>query len=104
MHLGALLDLPTVGVTHRPLVASRALASISRRGDVQVIEHDGEAVAAWVCTGDRLRPLVAHAAWRTGIETAAALVVTTATRARTPEPLRLAREAARRSRAGQPPA
>lgn len=100
VHLGSLLDLPTVGVTHRPLVADRTPPALARRGDSAVLRIDDDAVAAWVCTGDGLRPLVAHAGWRTGVGTAIEVVVGTATTARTPEPLRLAREAARRARAG----
>lgn len=98
LHLGAHLDLPTVGVTDRPLVAwgpppgpNRGAASPLRIGE--------EVVAYWVRTRGASRPVIAHAAWRTDPETAAAVVLRTATVARTPEPLRLARRAARAARA-----
>jgi deoxyribonuclease V len=59
-------------------------------------------VARWVRTAAGARPVAAHAAWRTDPATAAALVLATATAARTPEPLREARRRARvaRSRRG----
>src|SRR5579875_2235985 len=44
------------------------------------------------------RPVVAHAGWQTSVEAAIAIVNAAARRARTPEPLRRAREVARRAR------
>jgi deoxyribonuclease V len=95
LHLGAVLDLPTVGVTHRPL---RAVGSEPgpERGDSAPLELEGEEVARWVRTRPRIRPVVAHAAWRT--TPAAVDVVVRAALARTPEPLRVARQAARTAR------
>lgn len=101
VHIGWLLDLPTVGVTHRRLTGrSDEQPQLLHRGEAAPI---GE-VARWVCTRDGVRPLVTHGAWRTAAEVAAELVVRTATAARTPEPLRLAREAARAARAEHDPA
>jgi deoxyribonuclease V len=98
VHLGAVLDLPTVGVTDRPLLA---------RGDLPPdvawatapLWLDGELVGAWLRTRPGARPVAVHAAWRTDVERAIA-VVRAATRrpARTPEPLRRARTAARTAR------
>ena len=98
VHLGWLLDLPTVGVTHRLLTTRRDPPVLTRAGDTHPVVLDGEEVAAWVCTRDDVRPLVAHAAWRTDAATAASVAVRTAVRARTPEPLRRARELARTAR------
>jgi deoxyribonuclease V len=93
------LDLPTVGVTHRPLLA---------RGDVPALERgvrsplsiDGSVVAYWVCTRSSARPVVAHAGWRTSPAMAAALVLACSSEAaRTPIPLVEARRAAREARA-----
>ncbi len=89
-HLGAVLDVPTVGVTHRPLRAS---------GDLE-LTIAGEVVAAWVQTRPGVRPVVAHAGWRTSVEVAVEVVRRCVATARTPEPLRLARAAARTTRAG----
>jgi deoxyribonuclease V len=99
VHLGVIVDVPTVGVTHRPLVAS---------GDVPVLERgassplliDGSVVAYWVCTRTSARPVVAHAGWRTSPTTAVALVLACSSEAaRTPIPLVEARRAAREARA-----
>jgi deoxyribonuclease V len=95
--LGALLDLPTVGVTTRPLRAEGPMPE-DRAGATSPLRLDGEVVASWVRVRAGLRPVVAHAAWRTGPETAAALVLATS-RVRMPEPLRLALEMARTLRA-----
>lgn len=97
LHLGAVLDLPTVGVTHRPFVA-RGDWPVAERGARSPVTLRGDVVGHWVRTVPDRRPVVAHAAWRTGAAVAAD-VVARAARRRTPEPLRLARRAARRARA-----
>lgn len=91
LHLGAVLDLPTVGVTDRPLVA--------RPDDRGRLVKDDEVVGALVETRRGARPVCAHAAWRTDAETARRVVLAAAGRARTPEPLRRARFLARSVRA-----
>lgn len=96
-HLGAVLDLPTVGVTHRPLMASGVWPP-DERGARNPVRADGAVVAYWVRTRAGSRPLVAHAAWRTDAETAADVVLAAADR-RTPTPLREARRLARTARA-----
>lgn len=99
LHLGALLDLPTVGVTHRPLLAAGAWPE-ARRGAREPLVLEGEIVGCWLCTRDGTRPLAVHAAWRTGADLAAEIVLRATSGARrTPEPLRLARQAARTARA-----
>ena len=71
LHLGALLGLPTVGVTHRPLCAQGSWPD-DRRGDVSPLVLRGEVVGYWLRTRSGARPLAVHA----------------------PEPLRLASQAA----------
>jgi deoxyribonuclease V len=56
-------------------------------------------VALLVRTRVGARPLVVHPGWRTGLDTAACVVLAAIRRARTPEPLRRARREARRARA-----
>jgi deoxyribonuclease V len=98
LHLGAILDLPTVGVTHRTLLAtgewpddeSRAMAPISLAGAL---------VGYWLRTKRGCRPLAVHAAWRTDPQTGVEVVLASVQAARTPEPLRRARQAARVARA-----
>jgi deoxyribonuclease V len=103
LHLGAVLGLPTVGVTDRPLLAEGGWPP-DAAGAVAPLLLDGEPVGCWLRTRPGVRPVAVHAAWRTGVEVAVA-VVWAATRrpARTPEPLRRARTAARlaRARAGR---
>jgi deoxyribonuclease V len=100
-HLGAVLDLPTVGVTHRPLLASGG-GPAPERGARSPVLLDGETVGFWVRTRAGTRPLVAHAAWRTDAETAAAVVLAAAAH-RTPTPLREARRLGRATRAAAVP-
>jgi deoxyribonuclease V len=96
-HLGAVLDLPTVGVTHRPLVA-RGDWPPDERGARNPLLAGDEFVGFWLRTRAGTRPLAVHAAWRTDGATAAEVALSTS-RARTPEPLRRARRRAREARA-----
>jgi len=99
VHLGAVLDLPTVGVTRRPLVAVGDPPPLAR-GARTPLTREGEVVAHWVCTRTGARPVVAHAAWRTDPDAAVALVLLTSTEAaRTPVPVQEARRVAREARA-----
>lgn len=98
LHLGAALGIPSIGVTHRPLRA-RGSEPDAARGSTARLTLDGDDVARWVRTAPGVRPVVAHAAWRTDAEVAAAVVVRTALEYRTPEPLRQARRVARQARA-----
>jgi len=97
LHLGALLGVPTVGVTHRPLAATGEWPA-DERGATSPIRVGGEHVGYWVRTKRGVRPIAVHAAWRTGPEAAVEVVLSATERARTPEPLRRARTAARRAR------
>ncbi len=98
VHLGAVLDVPTVGVTHRALVARGAWPP-DAPGAAAPLVLDDEVVGAWLRTRAGARPLAVHAGWRTDVATALAVVRVAAGDARTPRPLRLARESARTARA-----
>jgi deoxyribonuclease V len=100
VHLGAVLDLPTVGVTHRPLVAGGAWPDDEDGAwsSLRIDQPDGEEVGRWLRTRAGTRPLAVHAGWRTDPATAVAVVRATTRGRRTPEPLRLARQVARRAR------
>ena len=98
LHLGAVLDLPSVGVTHRPLLAEGPWPGPARGAHAPLVLA-GEEVGAWLRVRPGRRPLAVHAAWRTDVATAIAVVVDVLGRARTPEPLRRARHAARVARA-----
>lgn len=97
VHLGAILDLPTIGVTHRPLLAEGAWPR-ETRGAMSPLLLEGEVVGYWLRTRRGTRPLAVHAAWRTDPETAVEAVLAVCV-ARTPEPLRQARRVARLERA-----
>jgi deoxyribonuclease V len=98
LHLGALLDMPTVGVTHRPLVAAGEWPA-DEPGARAPLLLEGELVGHWLRTRPGRRPLAVHAAWRTGPEDAVDVVLLAARGSRTPEPLRQARREARTARA-----
>jgi deoxyribonuclease V len=98
LHLGAVLGLPSVGVTDRPLLAAGREPGPERRATSSLI-LDGTDVARWLRTRAGARPIVVHAGWRTDLETAVSVVLGSTRRARTPEPLRRARRAAREARA-----
>lgn len=102
LHLGAVLGLPTIGVTHRPLMAEGPLPGAAR-GATSALTIDGEVVAMWLRTRVGVRPVVVHPAWRTDVKTAVDMVRRGLRRARTPEPLRRARRLARLARTGLVP-
>lgn len=90
LHLGAVLDLPTIGVTDRPLAATP-----DPEGRLIL---DREVVGYLVETRRQVRPVVVHAGWRTSAETAREVVFVVTARSRTPEPIRTARQFAREAR------
>jgi deoxyribonuclease V len=55
-------------------------------------------VGCWLRTQPGVRPLVVHPGWRIDLATAVAVVRFLTRRRRTPEPLRRARQLARRAR------
>jgi deoxyribonuclease V len=97
-HLGMVLGLPSAGVTDRPLLATGDWPA-DARGAHAPLWLAGELVASWVRTRAGARPVVAHAGWQTSVAAAVDIVAAAARRARTPEPLRRAREVARNARA-----
>jgi deoxyribonuclease V len=100
VHLGAVLDLPSVGVTHRPLLA-RGEWPADEPGARTPLLLEGELVGFWLRTRAGTRPLAVHAGWRTDPEVAVELVLAACAGRRTPEPIRRARRAARIARAGR---
>ena len=98
LHLGAIIDVPTIGVTNRPLV-TRGKLPAAAQGSISPLRLEGEKVAAWVHTRPDAHPVVVHAAWRTDLSIAVKVVLAASLKARTPEPLRHARRIARTARA-----
>ncbi|MGN6872188.1 MAG: endonuclease V [Solirubrobacteraceae bacterium] len=97
LHLGAVTDLPTVGVTHRPLLARGAWPEDARGAHSPLI-LDGDVVGAWLRTRRGARPVAVHPGWRTTLEDAIDVVSAAALGHRTPEALRHARHRARIAR------
>jgi len=102
LHLGAMLSLPTIGVTHRPLYATGPWPA-PMNGASAPLRLDGETVGYWLRRRGTWRPLAVHAGWQVSAAVARSVVASLEGRARTPEPLRQARRLARdaRSDAGQ---
>lgn len=98
LHLGAVLDVPTAGITHRPLTGEGPWPA-DRRGAISPVRIDDDVVACWVRTRRGTRPVVVHPGWRIGMDDAVDLILELTPHRRTPEPLRLARNLARRARA-----
>jgi deoxyribonuclease V len=99
LQLGAVLDVPTVGVTHRPLLAVGQWPARDAQGATSPLALAGRSVGCWLRTRTGARPLAVHPGWRMDAETACAVVLASVRRARTPEPLRAARRLAREARA-----
>ena len=97
LHLGAQLDIPTIGVTHRPLVASGGWPH-DQRGAVSLLRIGDSVVGCWLRTQSGVRPLALHPGWRIDLDTAVEVATSLTIRYRTSEPLRRARQLARRSR------
>jgi deoxyribonuclease V len=100
LHLGAELEMPTIGVTHRPLMGSGAWPA-DQRGATSPLEIGDSIVGCWLRTQPGVRPLVVHPGWRVDLATAVEVVTFLTRRRRTPEPLRRARQLARRTRTQQ---
>jgi deoxyribonuclease V len=98
VQLGHVLGLPTIGVTHRTLLAAGDWPA-PERGARSPLMLAGDEVGAWLRVMPRARPIAVHAGWRTDPDTAVAVVLAIARNVRTPEPLRAARRAARLLRA-----
>jgi deoxyribonuclease V len=101
LQLGSQLGIPTIGITHRTLLAEGEWPS-DRRGAVSPVRIGDTVVGCWMRTRSGGRPLVVHPGWRVDLSTAVAVVAGTTVQCRTPEPLRRARQLARRARAAAP--
>jgi deoxyribonuclease V len=85
LQLGAVLGLPTVGVTTRPLVAQGAWPT-DQRGATTPLLVGGKVVGCWVRTRAGAKPVAVHAAWQTDVQDAVQVVLAATCRAWTPEP------------------
>lgn len=99
LHLGAVLDVPSVSVTHRPLVAAGDDPENSK-GATAPLTIGAETVGYRLRTRTGSRPVAVSGGWRLDPDAAPRVVMFAVRRARTPEPLRKARYFARLARAG----
>ena len=97
LQLGAVLGIPSVGLTDRPLLA-RGDEPEDERGAASPLVIGDERVGYLLRTKAGTHPICVHAAWRTMPETALEIVLSVTGTMRTPEPLRIARSAARVAR------
>jgi deoxyribonuclease V len=98
LHLGWALDLPTVGVTNRPLIARGAQPGPSAHSTSPLMIDDDQ-IGCWLRTRSGSRPVAVSPAWRMDLDTATAAVIAAAKQVRTVEPIRQARRLARTARA-----
>ena len=87
LHLGARLDVPSIGVTDRPLLASGAWPP-DEPGTINPLHIQDKLVGYWVRPKRGVQPLAVHTGWRTDPETAISVVLSVTSKSRTPEPLR----------------
>lgn len=97
LHLGWALDVPTLGITHRPLVAAGPLPSSPAHAASPLTIGD-EQVGWWFRTRADVRPVAVSPGWRVDLYTALEVMKGTPARARTVEPIRQARRLARTAR------
>jgi deoxyribonuclease V len=97
-HLGAVTDLPTIGVAKSILVGVHEDLG-PRRGDRVPLHYKGGVIGCVLRSKDKVRPLIISPGHRVSMEAAPGLVLTCCTKYRLPEPTRLAdRLASRRDR------
>jgi deoxyribonuclease V len=99
LHLGAVLGVATVGITSRPLIAHGSWPD-TERGASSPLLLDTEIVGYWLRSRAGARPIAVHAGWGTDPDAALRIAMWSLRRARTPQPIRLARRLARLARAG----
>lgn len=99
-HLGWVMDLPTIGVTHRPFLSSGGEPNTGA-GSASPLHIDDDQVGWLLRTRTGALPVAVSPGWRTNLDTARTVVMMSVERARTPEPIRQARRLARTARSRQ---
>src|SRR5881296_2788833 len=74
LHLGARLDIPTIGVTSQPLIA-RGEWPADEAGATSLLRIEGDVVGCWLRLRRGVRPLAVDPGWRVDVETAVAVVM-----------------------------
>ena len=92
-HAGLALGLPTVGCAKSPLVGGHG-APADARGSHEDVIHSGEVVGSALRTREGVKPVYVSVGHLIDLPAARRLILDTATRARIPEPVRAAHQAA----------
>ncbi len=96
-HAGLLLGLPTVGCGKSLLVGEHGRLG-ARRGDHSDIIHNAETIGSALRTRESVKPVYVSVGNNISLEDARRLVLMTSVRARVPEPIRAAHNAANAAR------
>jgi deoxyribonuclease V len=94
IHVGAALDIATVGITERPHLATSSEPGPDR-GGWSPLSLRNRLVGFRLRTVAGAQPIAVHASWRTSPETAREVGLATTHMSRIPEPLQRARQLAR---------
>ena len=88
-HLGVWLDIPSIGCTKTPLVATEITVGTSK-GELQPILREGVEVGAVVRTKTNVKPVFVSPGHKIDLSTSVQIILETSRDARLPEPLRRA--------------
>ena len=88
-HLGALIDVPTIGVAKSRLYGKFEMPGL-RKGDATSLMRGTERIGTVLRSRDKVKPLFISPGHRVDVETSLALTLQCLTRYRLPEPTRLA--------------
>jgi deoxyribonuclease V len=88
-HIGALLDMPTIGCAKSRLVGEYREPK-ARKGSRSALKYNGEVVGSVLRTRDNVKPLFVSPGHRVDLEDAVQLVLGCTRQFRIPEPLRRA--------------
>jgi deoxyribonuclease V len=88
-HIGALLDIPSIGCA-KSLLVGRYKEPGKKKGEFSKLIYNGETVGAVLRTKDNVKPMFVSPGHRTDVETSINLVLNCTGRYRIPEPLRYA--------------
>ncbi len=97
-HLGALLDIPTIGVAKSILIGHPAGSLGNKKGDTIPLVWKGSQIGILLRSKVNCNPLIISTGHRISLESAVDIVQQSLTRYRLPEPTRQAHLAANRSR------
>jgi deoxyribonuclease V len=93
--IGVILNVPTIGVAKSLLIGNSTDPQVER-GSITPVIAEGERIGMAIRTRKSVKPLYVSVGHKTDIDQAVEVVLSTTSKYRTPEPLRLAHELALR--------